>query len=263
MSDPLDPAHHVKPYVHEAGNARALHFSLHETQSRMRLDDPDALDLAYTRTMMGFLLFHPDPQQIAMIGLGGGSLAKFCHRHLPRACIEVVEINRHVLDLRNDFQVPPDSARFRVLHGDGARYVREAVTAPDVLMVDGFTSDGLPARLSSQRFYDDCFALLQPRGTLVLNLHCAHPHYHQHLDRVQRSFGGSMRVADAGDLSNAIVFACSGPALDQAGSGIVRRPRGLARAASQHLLDGFARVRQALREPAERYSLTEPVSPET
>jgi spermidine synthase len=263
MTDPLDPAHHVKPYVHETGNARALHFSLHETQSRMRLDDPDALDLAYTRTMMGFLLFHPDPRQIAMIGLGGGSLAKFCHRHLPRSCIEVVEINRHILDLRDHFQVPPDSARFRVLHGDGAAYVRSAATAPDVLLVDGFTSDGLPARLSSQRFYDDCFSVLQPAGTLVLNLHCAHPMYHQHLDRLQRSFGGSMLVCDAGDLSNAIAFACKGPALDQARSGIVRRPRGLARAASLQLLDAFTRVRQALKEPAERYSLTEPVSPET
>ena len=113
MTDPLDPAHHVKPYVHETGNARALHFSLHETQSRMRLDDPDALDLAYTRTMMGFLLFHPDPRQIAMIGLGGGSLAKFCHRHLPRASIEVVEINGHILELRDTSRCRPTARASR------------------------------------------------------------------------------------------------------------------------------------------------------
>jgi spermidine synthase len=57
----LDPAQHVKPYVHESGQRAALHFSISEIQSRMRLTDPDALDLAYTRTMMGFLLFNPAP----------------------------------------------------------------------------------------------------------------------------------------------------------------------------------------------------------
>jgi hypothetical protein len=41
MSDPLDPAQHVKPYVHEsAQRAKALHFSISEIQSRMRLADP-------------------------------------------------------------------------------------------------------------------------------------------------------------------------------------------------------------------------------
>ena len=269
MDNLVDPAHDTPPYVHDTAQTRALHFSIHETQSRMRLDDPDALDLAYTRTMMGFLLFHPDPRRIAMIGLGGGSLAKFCHRHLPRARIEVVEINHHILALRDEFLVPPDSERFQVLHGDGARYVRESAFAPDVLLVDGFTSDGLPECLSSQRFYDDCAALLAPMGTLVLNLHAGHPQHLQHLSRVQRSFAGSMLAADAGDLSNEIVFACQGLALEKARSGIVRRPRGLARAATEPLRDGFERVRRALKEPgdptdpSEPYSLTDPVKPET
>ena len=67
----------------------------------MDLRDPSALDLEYTQTMMGFLLFLPQPQRIAMIGLGGGSLAKFCHRYLPRTRIQVVEINPHVIALRD------------------------------------------------------------------------------------------------------------------------------------------------------------------
>ena len=46
--------------------------------------------------MMGFLLFKPEPGNIAMIGLGGGSLAKFCHRDLPRSRIQAIEINPHV-----------------------------------------------------------------------------------------------------------------------------------------------------------------------
>ena len=64
---------HAKPFVCETATTRALHFDIAETQSCMLIGDPDALALEYTRTMMGFLLFNPEPRQITMIGLGGGS----------------------------------------------------------------------------------------------------------------------------------------------------------------------------------------------
>jgi spermidine synthase len=248
MPETLDPARHVKPFVYESLTTKSLHFSICEIQSRMDLRDPYALDLEYTQTMMGFLLFLPQPQEIAMIGLGGGSLAKFCHRHLPGARIQVVEINPHVIALRERFHVPPDDERFRVIHGDGASYVRDRATRPDVLLVDAFDYDGLPARLSSQRFYDDCHEMLQPGGILVLNLHYGHAQYPRLLDRVRRSFGGAVLVVDDRDLSNSIAFASKRGALEPARGNIARRPRGLNSAASEQLLGAFARVMHALRE---------------
>src|SRR5512132_3183095 len=77
------------PFVRKGLTSQSLYFSIEEVQSRMQLQHPDALDLRYTRTMMGFLRFLPAPRAIAMIGLGGGSLAKFCHRYLPKARIDV------------------------------------------------------------------------------------------------------------------------------------------------------------------------------
>jgi len=76
----------------------------------MRLDDPDALCLAYTRKMMAFLLFNSGPRRMLQLGLGGGSLAKFCYRHLPDALITVLEIDSHVLALREEFRVPLDDS---------------------------------------------------------------------------------------------------------------------------------------------------------
>ncbi len=244
----LDPDRHVKPYVHDSPTSKALHFSISEVQSRMDPQDPSALVLQYTRTMMAFLLLHRRPRQIAMVGLGGGSLAKFCHRHLPEARIEVVEINPHVIALRDEFQVPADSGRFAVVHGDGARFVRDRATPCDVLIVDGFTSEGMPARLCSQRFYDDCQAMLRPDGVMVVNLHFGHRQYSRHVDRIHRSFAGEVLVVDDGGLSNSIVFACKGPALDQAATAAVRRPRALDRVATEPLLGAFALVTRALRD---------------
>jgi len=248
MPDTQDSAQHAKPFVYESLRSKALHFSISEIQSRMQIQDPHALDLEYTRTMMGFLLFKPAPLSIAMIGLGGGSLAKFCYRHLPQARIQVVEINPHVIALRDEFHVPPDDERFTVVRGEGAQFVRLRSTRPDVLMVDGFDRNGMPARLCSQRFYDDCADMLQPDGIMVVNLHFGHVSYDKHLERIRRSFNDVVLVVDDGELSNSIVFARKGHGFDSAKPGALRRPKDLDPAAADQLLGAFARIASALKD---------------
>jgi len=198
---------HVKPFVHQTQKMKSLHFSIAEVQSCMDLSRPDSLDLAYTRTMMGFLLFHPRPLRIAMIGLGGGSLAKFCYRHLPEADITVLEINPHVIALRREFSVPEDDARFRVVRADGSRYVRAHEGAFDVLLVDGYDSDGLPAVLSSKRFYDDVFDCLRPSGVMSTNIHLGNEEFALLLARIGRSFHSVPLAVKERESGNAIVFA--------------------------------------------------------
>ena len=68
--------------VSDARGYRSLHVGGEAIQSTMKLGDPYALALDYTRCMMAFLLFHPQPREALMIGLGGGSLAKFFHKRL-------------------------------------------------------------------------------------------------------------------------------------------------------------------------------------
>lgn len=205
-----DTFEHVRPFVYDDAKTKSLHFSICELQSRMRIDRPDALDVEYTRAMMGFLLFNPEPRSIAMVGLGGGSLAKFCHRHLPETRITVVEINPHVIALRDEFHVPVDDRRFRVLQGDGADFVRHAPERFEVLLVDGFDYNGQPARLSSQRFYDDCYQALAPDGMMVVNLHADHPDLRLFTGRIERSFGASVFTVKVAREGNVIVFASRG-----------------------------------------------------
>ena len=59
-----------KPFLCEWERDISLHFNYSAIQSHMRKAEPDKLTLGYTRTMMGFLLFQPKPERIAMIGLG-------------------------------------------------------------------------------------------------------------------------------------------------------------------------------------------------
>jgi len=223
MPESLDNQEFAKPYVYETPNGKALHFTFAQIQSRMQTQRPHALDLDYTRTMIAVLLFNSEPENLAMIGLGGGSLAKFCHRYLPDTRIEVVEINPHVIALREEFGIPPDDARFKVHRGDGAAYVSAPPDPVDVLMVDGFDSEGQPPALCSQRFYDDCHETLRPGGILVVNLHAWHDDYEVFIDRIHRSFENEVLVVAGTDCSNSIVFACKGALMPRFNPSILRK----------------------------------------
>src|SRR3954465_3922513 len=112
-----------KPFIVDNGRRRFLHFDFGAIQSAMELENPQRLALAYTRKMMAFLLFNRSPKRILMLGLGGGSLAKFCHVNLPEASLTTVEVSRDVISLRNEFGIPADDHRFRVINDDGGAYL--------------------------------------------------------------------------------------------------------------------------------------------
>ena len=223
------PDSESRPFVRDVGDRRSLHFSEQVIQSSMSLLNPDALELEYTRMMMGFVLFNPEPERIVMVGLGGGSLAKFCHRHLPRSQVEALEINPAVIALRGDFMVPPDDERFRVIACDAAEFLGGASDHADVILLDGFGDQGMPDALCSEAFYADCLRALRDDGLLVINFHVNHPLYHEYLARVRESFGAAMFEVVDDDMTNSIVFACKGDLLDDPASARLRRPEALSR----------------------------------
>jgi spermidine synthase len=161
---------HDKPFILDNGQIRYLYFSFDFIQSAMRISDPDALDLRYTQKMMSFLLFNPNPGNIAVIGLGGGSIIKFCYRRLPLATLTAVEINPHVVALRDEFCVPRDDARLTIIHGDGAKFVAGHDSDIDALLVDAYDREGLAPTLSSRGFVEHALNCLAPGGVLVVNL---------------------------------------------------------------------------------------------
>lgn len=133
---------YARPYVVDDGKRRFLHFNERLIQSAMRLAAPNELDLRYTQKMMSFLLFRSRPRRLVLIGLGGGSLVKFCHHRLPATQLTVLENNPDVIALRDAFLVPPDSATLTVREADGAEYLRQTEKGIDVLLVDAFDATG-------------------------------------------------------------------------------------------------------------------------
>lgn len=222
------------PRLHSNRQTLSLSFTSSLIQSSMRLDAPEELVLDYTRAMMVSLLLNPAPRRVLMIGLGGGSMLKYLHRHLPDAEFTVVEISQAVIDLRHDFLVPPDSERLRTVCDDGARFMRTFVqafasdaardvaqeaqqAAPeappparfDLILVDGFDGTGLPPALSSRRFYEDCREALADDGVLVANVQADTARSREIRQRLSRAFGGAIASVESDEGGNEVITAAS------------------------------------------------------
>lgn len=223
------------PYIVESKKFKALHFDSESTQSLMDMQAPMRLVVSYTETMMGFLLFHPDPRSIAMIGLGGGSIAKYCHHHLPKASIVVLENNPKVIALKDQFHVPENSNQFRVLEADGAAYLRNTEEKFDVLLVDGYTKLGQAAQLCSEDFYASCLECLNPNGVLVINFSGAAGLNQVYQERIDRVFDHPSVLIVEDDRMNQILFVSKDSSLKTSSEDLLRRSAVLARNHDIHL----------------------------
>jgi spermidine synthase len=195
--------------VSDARGVRTMHVGGEAIQSAMRIDDPYALALDYTRCMMAFLLFHPEPRRALMIGLGGGSLAKFVYKWLKKTSLRVVELDERVVAAaREHFALPAEGGRFTVEIGDGVEAL--APECCDVLVVDAFQDELHVPALASQAFYDGAFLALAEPGAMIVNFMDDDPRFDQSLERLERAFGGAVLVLPALYDPNIIAFALKG-----------------------------------------------------
>jgi spermidine synthase len=196
----------TQPFIFETATERRLHFSWDCTQSTLLRHQPQELVAMYTRKMMAFLLMIPAPRHILMLGLGGGELARFCSRRLPQADFTVVEIDAGVIALREEFCFPPDGRHFRVVHGDGAEYLRQLSGAVDVLLVDAFDRRGIAPSLASESFYRHAAAALTETGVLVMNFWGDKQRFVDNLKPAARAFGRNIRLVNV-PSGNLVLFA--------------------------------------------------------
>lgn len=240
-----------QPYIFETLFERRLHFTNDATQSAMLLADPDALIAQYMRKMMAFLLFCPNPEHVVMIGLGGGSLPKFCYRHLPRSRITVVEIDEEVIALRDEFCVPKDDERFRVVHEDGARFIEQLDQKMDVLLVDAFDADGIALSLAKSDFYSSASRQLSNNGVFVMNFWGPCERYVDNLAAVRAAFGDTLLLVPVSGEANVLLFAFKN-AIPRS---ITDELETIARRLQMRLLLDFPRY---LRRICQGYSLADP-----
>jgi spermidine synthase len=199
--------------VVDLGDTRSLHFGTFPRQSTMSMSTPYTLELSYTEAMMAALILNPNPKNILIIGLGGGSLVKFLLHYYPSCNVEVVEFRQDVIDIaQHYFSVPRDNKRLTIHKGDGYRYVQDRYYAAendyDLLMVDAYDHVGMAASVGAQDFFDSCAGILSKQGVMSINLWGSdRALFGQSMRRINQSFDGKSMIVPVEDKGNIIGLA--------------------------------------------------------
>ena len=208
--------------VSEVDGVRSLYLGSETVQSSMRIKAPYDLELTYSRAMMLFLLFLNKSVakapvenksaakayiEVLMIGLGGGSVAKYVHHYLPQIKTRVVEINEQIIRIaRSHFYLPEDDERLQVIAGDGVAFLQEHMQTADVLLLDVFDSKGVPTDMYNQAFFDSCAESLKLDGMMAVNLWGSDRNFDIYLQRIEQSFSQRVLVLRTGKPGNIVVF---------------------------------------------------------
>ena len=179
----------------EEGPIRHLHLGSEWIQGSMLVDAPTVLVHEYIQRMMAWLLF-VDPtgvseRQALQLGLGAGSLTKFCHKEL-RMKTTAVELNPQVLHAcRGWFRLPADNARMQVVLADAAQEIclPKWQGAVDALQVDLYDEEAAAPVLDTQDFYADCRKVLTTDGCMTVNLFGRTSSFQRSVDHMAAAFG--------------------------------------------------------------------------
>ena len=180
----------------EEGPIRHLHLGSEWIQGSMLVDAPNELVHEYIQRMMAWLLFI-DPstvgqRQAVQLGLGAGSLTKFCAKELRMKNTTAIELNPQVLHAcRGWFKLPADSARMQVVLADASQEIRQAKWqgAVDALQVDLYDEEAAAPVLDSADFYADCRKVLTDEGCMTVNLFGRTSSFQKSVDKMAAAFG--------------------------------------------------------------------------
>jgi spermidine synthase len=182
-------------HLSESAGVRYLHLGTEWVQGSMRMDAPFDLDLEYVQRMMAWLLFVPAPsvagRHAMQLGLGAGSITKFCHKKLRMTCT-AIELNPRLPDVcRAWLRLPPDGERLRVVIADAGREIQrpEWQASVDALAVDLYDGEAAAPTLDSAAFYADCRRLLTDDGCMAVNLFGRSARFERSLACITHAFG--------------------------------------------------------------------------
>jgi len=201
--------------VQQQRDLLCLNFTLKRadsSQSCMDVKNPKRMVFAYTRMVMSGLLFKPDPKNIMIVGLGGGTLPVALNEILPEAKIQTVEIDPAVIGVAKRFFNFTESANNKIIQQDARVFAKRAALQKqqfDLIILDAFNGDYIPEHLMTQEFLTEVQSLLTPDGVLVANTFASSDLYAHESNTYKEVFGKFINLKGR-DSGNRVVIVPQG-----------------------------------------------------
>jgi spermidine synthase len=197
-------------------------------ESSMLLEDPDALDMDYCRTMAAALALPAQCKDVLLIGLGGASLPKFIQKQFPDLQLDIVELDPDVVEVAQQYFDFKGSPNTRVLVLDGRLFLKRIEKKYDVILLDAYAGDRIPFHMTTLEFVRLVKSRLAPGGVVATNLW--DPARTRFLEAEKKTYQMSFPqtyLFDAAGSGNIVIFGT--PAAETvSGSEWIRRAQNLA-----------------------------------
>ena len=191
------------------GGMRILRFERWGArQTVVKLGDPDHLELPYARVVPAALIFVEEPASTLVIGLGGGTIPSFLRKRFPDMRIDAVDIDPGVVDVAKSHFGFREDAKMRAHVADGRRFVEQTQQRYDLVILDGFGTDSVPAHLTTREFLQSVRRILTPRGVTIGNLWGREVNtLYDSMVKTYRAVYDDLRVIDVPASGNKILIA--------------------------------------------------------
>lgn len=183
------------------------------TESSMKLSDPGALTVDYTRYMTLGIAYPTKVERIAEIGLGGGRTVSYLNATLPDTAILAIELDKDVVELARKYFQFKETARLRTVVSDGRAYLLKDPDKWDIILIDAYRGPFVPFHLLTREFYNLVKSRLNPGGVVVQNIEPSTMLFDS-ASATLKSVFPSVDLYDGG--GNVVAVGYSGPQLPQA-----------------------------------------------
>jgi spermidine synthase len=215
------------------------------TESSMKLSDPGALTVEYTRYMTLGVAYPPKLERIAEIGLGGGRTVSYLSAALPDTGILAIELDKDVVELAKKYFKFQETARLRAVVSDGRAFLLKDRETWDVILIDAYRGPFVPFHLLTQEFYRLVKSRLNPGGVVVQNIEPSTMLFDS-ASATLKSVFPSVDLYDGG--GNVVAIGYDGPQLPQAEL-LARAAKVQERYKLRHDLTKLAADRRVLNRP--------------
>lgn len=164
-----------KIFVEDNNDIRCLKFSVKRktsSQSCINKKRPQELVFNYSKLLFSSLLLLEKPQNVLIIGLGGGTMSNSIHQLFPDARITNVEIDSAVVKVAREYFDFIENDKITTEIKDGRIFIKRAKIKKeqyDWIILDAFNGDYIPEHLMTQEFLSEINSVLAENGVLAAN----------------------------------------------------------------------------------------------